>query len=90
MAGRARLTNAGDALIDNWTAHSTAEDKGTISLEANKLYDFKLEYFQSGGNAVMNEKIEDAFMAMPKWAPANRTGANVAIKLKQTVMIGAN
>ena len=43
-----------------------------------------------GGNEVMNEKIEDAFMRMPKWAPANRTGANVAIRLKQTVMIGAN
>jgi murein L,D-transpeptidase YafK len=43
-----------------------------------------------GGNEVMNEKIEDAFMGMPKWSPANRTGANVAIRLKQTVMIGAN
>lgn len=43
-----------------------------------------------GGNEVMDEKIEDAFLAMPKWAPANRTGVNVAIRLKQTVMIGAN
>ena len=43
-----------------------------------------------GGNDLMNEKIEDAFLGMPKWAPANRTGANVAIRLKQTVMIGAN
>ncbi|HEY4289731.1 MAG TPA: L,D-transpeptidase family protein [Puia sp.] len=43
-----------------------------------------------GGNDLMNEKIENAFLGMPKWAPANRTGANVAIKLKQTVMIGAN
>jgi murein L,D-transpeptidase YafK len=43
-----------------------------------------------GGNDGMNEKIEDAFMAMPQWAPANHTGANVAIRLKQTVMIGAD
>jgi len=43
-----------------------------------------------GGNEGMNEKIEDAFLAMPRWAPANRTGANVPIRLKQTVMIGAN
>ncbi len=43
-----------------------------------------------GGNELMNEKIEDAFLAMPKWSPANRTGANVPIRLKQTVMIGAN
>ncbi|HEY4062211.1 MAG TPA: L,D-transpeptidase family protein [Puia sp.] len=43
-----------------------------------------------GGNEGMNEKIEDAFLAMPKWSPANRTGNNVAIRLKQTVMIGDN
>jgi murein L,D-transpeptidase YafK len=43
-----------------------------------------------GGNDGMNEKIEDAFMTMPQWSPANRTGVNVAIRLKQTVMIGAD
>jgi murein L,D-transpeptidase YafK len=43
-----------------------------------------------GGNDGMNEKIEDAFLGMPKWSPANRTGNNVAIRLKQTVMIGDN
>ena len=42
-----------------------------------------------GGNEGMNEKIEDAFMAMPQWSPANRHGNNVAIRLKQTIMIGA-
>jgi hypothetical protein len=48
-----RLAIADKVIIDNWTPHSTTEDKGTINLEANKPYDFKLEYFQSGGNAVM-------------------------------------
>jgi len=43
-----------------------------------------------GGNEGMNEKIEDAFLTMPKWSPANRSGNNVAIRLKQTVMIGDN
>jgi murein L,D-transpeptidase YafK len=43
-----------------------------------------------GGNDGMNEKIEDAFLTMPRWSPANRSGANVAIRLKQTVMIGDN
>jgi hypothetical protein len=38
----------------------------------------------------MNEKIEDAFLAMPQWSPANRLGANVPIRLKQTIMIGAD
>ena len=43
-----------------------------------------------GGNDTMNEKIEDAFLGMPQWSPATRTGAHVAIKLKQTVMVGAD
>ncbi len=44
----------------------------------------------SGGNEVMNGKIEDAFMQMPPWTPASRAGKAVPIKLKQTVMIGAD
>lgn len=43
-----------------------------------------------GGNENMNEKIEDAFLAMPRWSPASRLGRNVAIRLKQTVMIGTD
>ena len=43
-----------------------------------------------GGNDNMNEKIEDAFLAMPQWSPANRLGSNVAIRLKQTIMIGTD
>ena len=43
-----------------------------------------------GGNENMNEKIEDAFLAMPHWSPASRLGKNVAIRLKQTIMVGAD
>jgi murein L,D-transpeptidase YafK len=41
-----------------------------------------------GGNDTMNEKIEDAFLKMPQWSPATRLGKNVAIRLKQTIMVG--
>lgn len=41
-----------------------------------------------GGNDVVNEKIEDAFLNMPQWSPAERGSAHVPIRLKQTVMIG--
>jgi murein L,D-transpeptidase YafK len=44
----------------------------------------------SGGNEQMNGKIEDAFMQMPAWAPATKSGKPAAIKLKQTVMVGAD
>jgi len=43
-----------------------------------------------GGNDGMNEKIEDAFLGMPQWAPATHGGVRVAMKLKQTVMVGAD
>ena len=43
-----------------------------------------------GGNDTMNDKIEDAFLKMPQWAPASRLGKNVAIRLKQTIMIGTD
>jgi hypothetical protein len=48
-----RLTIGGEKVIDNWTPHSTTEDKGAVTLQAGKAVDFKLEYFQAGGNAVM-------------------------------------
>jgi hypothetical protein len=43
-----------------------------------------------GGNEDMNEKIEDAFLNMPQWTPANRSGVNVPIRLKQTIMVGTD
>ena len=43
-----------------------------------------------GGNDEINEKMENAFLKMPVWTPANRLGKNVAIKLKQTIMIGTD
>jgi murein L,D-transpeptidase YafK len=41
-----------------------------------------------GGNDGLNEKIENAFLGMPQWSPAERGVAHVPIRLKQTVMIG--
>jgi hypothetical protein len=42
-----------------------------------------------GGNETMNEKIETAFMEMPLWSPAVHGTVHVPIRLKQTVMVGA-
>lgn len=41
-----------------------------------------------GGNDLVNERIEDAFLGMPQWAPAERGYVHVPVKMKQTVMIG--
>ncbi|HTQ64861.1 MAG TPA: L,D-transpeptidase family protein [Puia sp.] len=41
----------------------------------------------SGGNDKMNEDIEQTFLKMPGWLPAMRSGMNVPIKLKQTIIV---
>jgi murein L,D-transpeptidase YafK len=41
----------------------------------------------SGGNDKMNEDIEQSFLKMPNWLPAIRSGINVPIKLKQTIIV---
>lgn len=40
-----------------------------------------------GGNEELNEKLEEKFEKMAVWIPAVRTEKNVAIKLKQTIII---
>ncbi|HYF30132.1 MAG TPA: L,D-transpeptidase family protein [Chitinophagaceae bacterium] len=40
-----------------------------------------------GGNDVLNEKLEEMFERMPDWKPAVRLEKNVAVKLKQTVVV---
>jgi hypothetical protein len=55
-----RLSIGEQTLIDNWTPHSTAEDKATMNLQAGKPYDVRIEYFQAGGNAVMRFQWQPA------------------------------
>jgi hypothetical protein len=47
-----RLWVDGKLVIDNWTEHGETEDSGTISLQAGGSYSVKMEYFESGGDAV--------------------------------------
>lgn len=46
-----RLWVNGELLIDNWTVHPTTEDHSKITLEAGKLYDLKLEYYEHKGDS---------------------------------------
>lgn len=41
----------GQLIIDDWRDKGIGESKGIISLEANKKYDIKVEYYESLGNA---------------------------------------
>ncbi|HEY3323601.1 MAG TPA: PA14 domain-containing protein [Planctomycetota bacterium] len=49
-----RLWVNGQQLINNWTAHATTENSGTIALTAGQKYDIKMEYYQgTGGSCAM-------------------------------------
>jgi hypothetical protein len=47
-----RLWVNGQAIVDNWTAHSLTENSGTIALTAGQRYDIKIDYYENRGSAV--------------------------------------
>jgi surface antigen len=47
-----RLWVNNELIIDSWQNQSRKERSGNITLEAGQLYDFKLEYYEQGGQAV--------------------------------------
>ena len=68
------------------------QSKTYVMVEYIISQDGKLVYANvlTGGNDLMNEKIEESFTKMAVWLPAVRSGINVPIKLKQTIMVGAD
>lgn len=45
----ARVWINGQLLINNWAAHTTTTNAGTIALEAGRKYDIRVEYFNGTG-----------------------------------------
>ncbi|MBL7734182.1 MAG: hypothetical protein JNL51_01900 [Chitinophagaceae bacterium] len=43
-----------------------------------------------GGNEEMNDKLQEKFENMPAWTPATRLEKNVAVKLKQSIVVDAS
>ena len=48
-----RLYLDGKMIIDNWTQHPATENSAEVALEAGRKYDLKIEYCESGGQAVI-------------------------------------
>ncbi|BDU50639.1 LamG-like jellyroll fold domain-containing protein [Haliovirga abyssi] len=46
------IKDSSTPLISNWTLHGTTDNTGTITLEANKEYYIKMEYYEHTGAAV--------------------------------------
>lgn len=55
-----RLWINGKQIIDNWTDHPSADDTGTIALEAGKRYDIVLEYYENEADAVCKLQWESS------------------------------
>ena len=48
-----RLWVDGKLLIDDWTIHSTTENRGTVTLQAGRAYALRMEFFEQTGLAVI-------------------------------------
>jgi hypothetical protein len=59
-----RLWVNSQLLVDNWTAHTTTTNSGSLTLAAGQFYDLKLEYFESAGGAVA--KLEWSSPSQPR------------------------
>jgi hypothetical protein len=49
-----RMWINGQQIINNWNNHSAYEDSGTITLVAGQRYDIQVDYYEDGGDAVIN------------------------------------
>ena len=58
--GGARLWVGGKLIVDDWAAHTKREKWGTISLEAGKRYDIKLEFYDDVYQATMQLRWSSA------------------------------
>jgi Glycoside hydrolase family 44/PA14 domain/Fibronectin type III domain len=65
-----RLWVDGRLLIDHWTDHAATYDTGTITLQAGRRYAITLEYYEDGGDAVMQLEWlrpgQSGFAAIPQ------------------------
>ena len=91
-----RLWVDGRQLINNWTGHSTTENRGRIDLVAGQTYSFVLEYYEDLGSAVVDlgwesprtpkQLIPQAALSLPLKARGSKP-SNGAVNLKQTVVL---
>jgi hypothetical protein len=91
-----RLWVDGNLLVDNWTDHSSTENKGTIDLVAGNTYGFVMEYYENGGGAVAQlqwssprtpkQIIPQAALSLPVKA-SSPNPPNRAVDVSQTTIL---
>lgn len=84
-----RLWVGGQPVVTNWTNHSGAEDRGTISLSAGRKYDIKLDYYQSGGGSTI-KLFWSSDSQQKEIIPASQLTADGEQGLRGSYFIGKN
>ncbi|HWS88659.1 MAG TPA: carboxypeptidase regulatory-like domain-containing protein, partial [Pyrinomonadaceae bacterium] len=84
-----RLWVNGQLIVENWTTHAPTEYSGTITLEAGRRYDIRLDYFESAQGAVAKlfwaspsrpkELVPQSRLFVAGTAPAVTVGGNPAL-----------
>jgi glucose/arabinose dehydrogenase len=86
-----RLWVNGQAIVDNWVAHSLTENSGTIALTAGQRYDIKIEYYENRGSAVarllwsgpsMSKAVVPTGNLFSTTAPGGGTGVSIHINFQ--------
>jgi hypothetical protein len=70
-----RLWVNGQLLVDNWTAHASTENSGTLAVTAGQKYDITMEYYQGSGGGIA--QLSWACTDLPKeFVPATQLYVN--------------
>lgn len=73
-----RLTVNGQRIIDNWTDHAVAEDRGTINLVAGQKYAIQLDFYENTEDAVIQLLWSSRSQAREK-IPASQLSAQTTL-----------
>jgi hypothetical protein len=75
------------AVINRWEDHAAEEYTGTIDLNAGQKYDIRVEYYENGGDAVMQLSWSSMYQ-QKEIIPQNRLYSNAAVTPGPTVPPG--
>lgn len=81
----ARLYVGKDKVIENWSIHTTTLDQGTVALEAGYLYPIQLEFFEKGGQAVIELYYQTSSVAQTPIPQSLLFPADSSFRLKDPI-----
>ncbi len=80
----ARVELDGRTVLDSWSAHRAETKSATVDLTAGRTYDLTVEYFQGGGDAVVQFGYAPASLALTADERQTVASADAAVVLVHT------